>query len=114
MSFCPICKSEFREGFTFCSECKTELVDELVEEKMLAELVEQGYEIFENWVCVKTFSEVYEAKQIVGLLGDNSVHAEILSQSDSMFKLPGSFSLVRVMVQVENFKKAKELLKNYA
>ena len=30
--FCPICKSEYREGFTLCDECNVKLVEELPEE----------------------------------------------------------------------------------
>jgi hypothetical protein len=25
--FCPVCKSEYREGFTKCSDCGVDLVD---------------------------------------------------------------------------------------
>jgi len=32
--FCPICKSEYREGFTQCDECKVKLVQELIEEEI--------------------------------------------------------------------------------
>src|ERR1700751_5382554 len=28
--FCPLCKSEYREGFTRCSDCGAELVPDLV------------------------------------------------------------------------------------
>lgn len=31
MPFCPKCKNEYREGFTYCAECKCELVDSLEE-----------------------------------------------------------------------------------
>ena len=29
MPWCPVCKSEYREGFTVCARCGVELVDEL-------------------------------------------------------------------------------------
>lgn len=29
MPYCPVCREEFREGFTRCEECNAELVDEL-------------------------------------------------------------------------------------
>jgi hypothetical protein len=31
--FCPKCRGEFREGFTFCNKCNVELVDELPPEE---------------------------------------------------------------------------------
>lgn len=32
MLYCPVCKSEYRDGIKMCSECKVELVSELVSE----------------------------------------------------------------------------------
>ena len=29
MAFCPVCKNEYRPGFTTCSDCKVALVDSL-------------------------------------------------------------------------------------
>ena len=37
MPWCPKCKSEYREGFTLCSDCGSRLVDEEPEEEMLME-----------------------------------------------------------------------------
>lgn len=28
--FCPVCQSEYREGFTECTDCRVELVDTLL------------------------------------------------------------------------------------
>ncbi len=33
MPWCPQCKNEFQEGYTLCSDCKVDLVDELTTEK---------------------------------------------------------------------------------
>lgn len=35
MPFCPICKAEYQEGFTVCSDCKVELVDDIKEAEIL-------------------------------------------------------------------------------
>lgn len=35
MAWCPKCKNEYIEGITKCSDCNTDLVDEIVEEKEL-------------------------------------------------------------------------------
>ena len=37
MPWCPKCKSEYREGFTICSDCGSRLVDEEPEEEILME-----------------------------------------------------------------------------
>lgn len=42
MSWCPVCKNEYREGIKLCAECKVELVEQLVDEQdKNAELEEQ-------------------------------------------------------------------------
>lgn len=41
MPWCPKCKTEFREGIEICSDCKTELVNKIKEEK-----IEYDKEIF--------------------------------------------------------------------
>lgn len=37
MPFCPVCLSEFREGFTRCNSCDVDLVDHLEQEMELSE-----------------------------------------------------------------------------
>ena len=37
MPWCPKCKSEYREGFTVCADCGTELVAEEPKEEVAAE-----------------------------------------------------------------------------
>ena len=37
MPFCPKCRAEYREGFTRCSDCDVELVDELPPEEEMAD-----------------------------------------------------------------------------
>ena len=32
MPFCPKCRTQYREGFTLCSDCKIPLVDELTDD----------------------------------------------------------------------------------
>lgn len=111
MPFCPNCKTEYRKGFTECYDCQIDLVEELVSDKKLSELKKQGYDIFEDWIAIRTFEQIYEAQQLVDLLDFNGIHSQILSQADSMFKLPGELSIVRVMIQPEYFDKAIEILK---
>lgn len=35
MPWCPVCKNEYKAGFTICSDCKVNLVDELEDSKVL-------------------------------------------------------------------------------
>lgn len=43
MPYCPICKNEYREGFTTCSECKCDLVDSLDDIQKEEELPEEEF-----------------------------------------------------------------------
>ncbi len=70
--FCPKCRSEFREGFTFCKSCNESLVDNLpsepqplASEKPLAtEKIEKTFKV-EKWL--KRGAAVYI---VVGILSD--------------------------------------------
>lgn len=51
MPWCPKCKDEFQEGYTICSDCNVELVDELVpEEVMLSFFQAEQKEIAEKLI----------------------------------------------------------------
>jgi hypothetical protein len=44
--FCPVCKVEYRSGFTFCSDCHVELVSELPIEPPEEEFIEYEEVLF--------------------------------------------------------------------
>lgn len=44
MPWCPICKSEYRDGITICADCGTPLVDELPAEEESRELIMKAEE----------------------------------------------------------------------
>ena len=51
MPWCPVCKDEFREGFTFCNECKVPLVDSLddiIENENLGTSIENAENEFDE------------------------------------------------------------------
>lgn len=48
MAFCPKCKHEYREGFTFCSDCKVNLVESLESIKEFEEKITEEAEAFEQ------------------------------------------------------------------
>lgn len=63
--YCLKCKCEYREGFTICSDCKIELVEQLPEEP------EEVYEDT-NVVRIGTYDEL-EADLILDLLKNNHI-----------------------------------------
>jgi hypothetical protein len=48
--FCPECKAEYRLGFTFCSDCQTDLVESLPEPSDVSGNKLQGADLREVWV----------------------------------------------------------------
>ena len=54
--FCPKCRGEFREDFTFCKKCNVELVDELLPEKIVIKksisLLELMKSKIEKWLQI--------------------------------------------------------------
>ncbi len=48
--FCPICKGEFREGFTYCKKCRVDLVEEL---PSTDDNSEKSYEIISKILALK-------------------------------------------------------------
>ena len=58
LMFCPECKAEYRPGFTHCSECDVDLVDELSAEKLPSD-----EELVLLWECA-------EQSECVGVCSD--------------------------------------------
>ena len=72
MMYCPICKSEFRDGFEFCSTCKCALVDESPEEKRKEPL--EGV-LNEEIVFLTNVRDEHEAGMIESILSSNCIQA---------------------------------------
>lgn len=63
MPWCPQCKAEFREGFTRCSDCDTDLVD-----KLETTIPEEKNEQKEQWAFLATIEDDREIDIIESLL----------------------------------------------
>jgi len=101
LMFCPICRSEYRQGFTKCSDCGAELVRELPPE--------QGKEFIEYEEVFSTYNP-----------GDIAFIRSILDGEEITYFFQGEhFNYVRplveparLMVNKEQVETAKELLKD--
>jgi hypothetical protein len=102
--FCPICKAEYREGFSRCADCDVDLVDELEDEpKESPEYV--------DWVKITTFSDRYEADLAQGLLEANDIEAVTFSDDCGSVDPALAYGLgVRLLVREEDVERAKEVL----
>jgi hypothetical protein len=73
MPFCPLCRAEYREGFTLCADCYVELVDELPpdEEESARQRVKD--------VPVATFPTQTEAEMWAELLRRDGIPTVLVS-----------------------------------
>ena len=67
MPWCPICKTEYREGFHLCSDCGAELVDEL--EQNVSETDSSD----DDWCFLLETNNDYEADIIESLLRSSNI-----------------------------------------
>jgi hypothetical protein len=73
MPWCPKCGSEYREGFTRCSDCGGELTD-------TPPLADEVPEAGPPWVALAAFTTSEEAQLARGLLEAEGIPAEIVDQ----------------------------------
>jgi len=100
--FCPKCKTEYREGFTACSDCNLPLVDKLPEEPP-AEYV-KFKELFYtfNPADIAFIKSLFESHDIIYYIqGENFLQLRPLAQPAG------------IMVDEEQLEEAKELLKEF-
>ncbi|MFH2035482.1 MAG: zinc ribbon domain-containing protein [Candidatus Zixiibacteriota bacterium] len=100
MPFCPKCRAEYREGFTFCSDCDEELIDELVPEDN--EFLEEE---MKDWVALvrltspqyaEMIEEVFEQKDIPIVILSGAGHFGRLDQmgTSSFRPVDGAYSIM--------------------
>ena len=101
---CPICRSEYREGFIKCSECKVPLVATLPPEES-----EPSPEYVDLQEVMTTF-DAGEITMVESILDDNNIPYMIDGQnfSTSFGSMPA-----RILVPKNKVIKTMELLKDF-
>jgi hypothetical protein len=103
--FCPICRAEYRRGFTKCSDCKVQLVCDLPPGPPESEAVYVDYkEMLEtfNPMDIALLKSILDAENITYFFqGEHFLHVRPLA-------LPA-----RLMVKTDQVEKAKEVLSNF-
>lgn len=105
MSFCPICKSEFINGITYCSDCKTSLVSKLEDEEN---------DKLENFKMVEIYklSDGIEISLVTDLLLDNEIECQVRDMHIAPYPVSvGAASEVRIVVLEDDAKRAREIIK---
>ncbi len=104
--FCPRCKSEYREGFTKCSDCKILLVEELPIEKETqstnAEYIDMEFILSTlKYTDIAFIKSIFEDREIVYYI-----------QGENMGVTPGGIA-ARVLVKKEQIDEARLLLREH-
>ena len=102
--FCPVCKAEYRPGFTRCADCDVPLVSTLpdAEEETSPEHEPPGVEIF-------SAADTFEAETVKGLLEANGIKV-FFASGEPIPGLPGAVSL---FVDSEHAERAESLIEDY-
>jgi hypothetical protein len=101
--FCPECKSEYREGFTRCSDCNVALVSALLPEEMDC----HG----DGQVTVFVTRDMVEAETVKEVLESNDIEVFISGENSP---LPGFPTEVRLIVCKEQADFAHEILEEFS
>jgi hypothetical protein len=101
--FCPVCKSEYREGFTLCNDCNVQLVNELPAEKE----TESEYVEYEELLATHSPSDRALLKSILDAEGITYFFQGEYSTIYLFQALP-----VRLMVNKDQVARAVELIKD--
>ncbi|MCP3871952.1 MAG: DUF2007 domain-containing protein [Desulfobacteraceae bacterium] len=100
--FCPICKCEYREGFTECSDCKTQLVAEFPTDKKPVSIKYKEVTSNLRHDDIIVIKSILEANGIIF-----SVQGELFGA------IRGVPSTIRLMVQESQYEDTLELLKDF-
>lgn len=103
--FCPECRSEYRRGFTRCSDCNVPLVSTLPRVEESADEDNGNGE-----VAVFVASDLFEAETIKALLEASSIEAWLAPENSPLRGLPGA---VPVLVRSDQVELAEEILEAY-
>lgn len=109
--FCPNCRNEFREGFTFCKKCNIDLIDKL---DQLPEDKPAEYEYCEMVTIAET-SELFDIALARGALESNNIRFNITNEFTQNLIATSGFSglgnpITRSKIMVEKGKEEEARL----
>lgn len=85
MPWCPSCRTEYREDFYKCSDCGSELVDELSEEPLTDKQISEA----DDWRLIYTCTDEMEADMIESFLDAEKI--------DTFRNYPGFSDISRIV-----------------
>lgn len=116
MPWCPLCKTEYREGFAFCQDCKADLVDALPPDTAVPEPINEETQpkAAEPWVFLTSTLDDSEAVIIESLLRSNGI--PVMKKHDGVgavlrvFQVETTNFPVDLYVRESQYTQARELL----
>jgi hypothetical protein len=108
--FCPHCRSEYRQGFKTCSDCGTDLVEDL------PPVADNKEETGAEMVSVFDAPDQMSALAVSALLDENGIRATIKSEQIPMYDGVAMMLFPKwgqVMVLENQLDKAKELIEQF-
>ena len=106
--YCPKCKTEYREGFTTCSECGTHLVEKLSD-------VEEGI-IVRNWARLTDTKDELEFNLLTSVLESEGIPTQKqYNGAGEYLKVMWGFTNLGIEIKVpkELLDKSKKIISEY-
>ena len=100
---CPICKSEYREGFSQCADCDVELANEISDQNENELNSDEVVEILQ----LSNFTEISFVKSL--LESENIIYS---SAGESVVGKVGGGIMTRIYIRKSDVERALPLLKN--
>ncbi len=105
--FCPICKAEYRPGFTVCSDCNVQLVPELSLEQPKS---------FHEMINLYSPNNEMELAMIKSILDSEDINYFVKNENFGSLEVGPQIALFNkrmIIVQDDHHDRASELVKDY-
>ena len=118
--WCPNCGSEYRQGYTHCSDCGDELVHESPEAPEPTREVQarppfDPHSIGPELVEIGTYGGQFEGEMIRSLLRGNGIESMMTGDGTAYGEAypmtVGPFSIVKVLVRPADAERAREVVR---
>lgn len=106
--FCPQCRSEYREGFTWCAPCDVALVDELPDEGVFATPESMAAALADKEVQPLLVGTLQPLREAMEKLRQARILCALAAEQDEVG--PGMQRRLYLMVADEDFTRAREEL----
>jgi hypothetical protein len=108
--YCPNCKAEFSNGYTFCADCNVDLVEELPKESPPKEN-HADIDITEEYECISSMliSDIWAIPLIKSIFEEEKI--EYFMQGENTFYIQPGLQ-ARMMVRKDQVERAREIMKD--